>query len=186
MRFSFRLPPKLVADYARMQARIHKIESIEWSKFAESVNDYYENHEDGDEVEENAPQETELEMETREEPTPATSTVQPVEADVPMVTIPKPEPKEEPAKAPKPLRVKRESLDETEDETRTDTNTNNDDNGSESGKRKVVRWTPEEDIFLRELMKRHDNDFVKVSQEMKSRNVSQCKGRWKLLTKGTN
>lgn len=50
----------------------------------------------------------------------------------------------------------------------------------QSGKRKRMKFSPEEDKMLKELVKKYgDNNWVRVSELMPGRNVRQCRERWK-------
>lgn len=166
MRVVFNLPAELMADYAMMQARIKKRQSIEWERFAKYVTAHYEPSEDMDEDEEKQAAE------------PEQSLVHPVELEAPDV-----EPVVCTLGEDEPVFCKVESGEPTADELPPLVETTVADNGSESGKRTVVRWCQDEDEYLRELMKRFDNDFAMVAREMKTRNTRQCKSRWDLLNR---
>lgn len=193
MRFTFRLPPQLMVDYAQMQARIKKREAVEWERFATAVADYYSEKTSGEEdsaeqVEQQAEGvATEVVIETAAPTVVNTAdmvckmgeeckiAVGSVVSD--KVEVAKPETTETTTPPPVVEEVK------VPEEQPTHVATNADDNVSESGKRTVVRWTQDEDEYLRELMTRFDNDFAKVAKEMKTRNARQCKSRWELLNR---
>lgn len=193
MRFTFRLPPQLMVDYAQMQARIKKREAVEWERFATAVADYYSEKTSGeedsaDQVEQQAEGvATEVVVETA-----APTVVNTADMVCKMGTeckIAVSDPKVEvSSRKTTPVKIKTvepptDSQSQQETTVEQPTTTNADDNVSESGKRTVVRWTQDEDEYLRELMTRFDNDFAKVAKEMKTRNARQCKSRWELLNR---
>jgi hypothetical protein len=206
MRFTFRLPPQLMVDYAHMQARIKKREATEWERFANSVAEYFQTSED----EKSPSEETIVEDENKgagvvadvvvSEPHVVPANVEAPQQEV-EVAIEKDEPKPEPvsykltssAKKVSTGKVKPVENDTIVLEENTHTNeeapsqsVGQDDNVSESGKRVVVRWTTDEDEYLKELMIRFENDYSKVAKEMKTRNARQCKARWELLNRPVN
>jgi len=173
MRFTFRLPPQLMVDYAQMQARIKKREATEWERFATAVAEYYSEKSEGENTEEVERQPEGVESEVVVE-TPAPEAENTAEMVCRMgedcrITVSEPV-------------VSAPEVSAQSEITNTAT-TNVDDNVSESGKRTVVRWTSDEDEYLRELMTRFENDFTKVAKEMKTRNARQCKSRWELLNR---
>lgn len=211
MRFTFRLPPQLMVDYAQMQARIKKREATEWERFATAVAEYYsEKSSDVEDSSEQVEQQVEGVASEVVIETPA-----PVEENTSdmvcrmgkecKITVSEPKAEvsktEVPSRKTTPVKVKEveppaslvdaerqpaESQRQQETPVENPPTTNADDNVSESGKRTVVRWTQDEDEYLRELMVRFDNDFAKVAKEMKTRNVRQCKSRWELLNRPTD
>lgn len=168
MRVVFNLPSELMAQYAMMQARIKKRQAIEWERFSKFVSEHYEPSEDTDEIP----------MDDCE-PEPEQSMAEPIEQEEFAIGC-KVETEEPAADELPPLVMEQpvvvEELPALVETTITE-------NGSESGKRTVVRWSADEDEYLRELMKRFDNDFAMVAREMKTRNNRQCKSRWELLNR---
>lgn len=159
--FTFKLAPQLMYQYANMQSRIKKRECIEWEKFANSIAEFYEFNESEEE-------ETTKETTVGNEETTATVVIKMEES----------EPEEHPI-------IVQEQLTVAKEHPATE-NSEHKDDASESGnpeKRTVIRWTLEEDEYLRELMNRFDNDFARVAKEMKTRNARQCKTRWDLLNR---
>lgn len=197
-----------MVDYAQMQARIKKREATEWERFATAVADYYsEKTSDEEDIAEHVEQQaegvaTEVVVET---PAPAQEntadmvcrmgTECKIKVSDPKVEVPKAEVSsrkttpvkvkevETPASLADAQRQPAESQRQQETPVENPPTTNADDNVSESGKRTVVRWSHDEDEYLRELMVRFDNDFAKVAKEMKTRNARQCKSRWELLNR---
>lgn len=203
MRFTFRLPPQLMVDYAQMQARIKKREATEWERFATAVAEYYS--EKSSDVEDSSEQvEQQVEGVASEVVIETPAPVEENTADMVCrmgteckITVSEPK-AEVPSRKTTPVKVKEvetpasladaqrqpaESQRQQETPVENPPTTNADDNVSESGKRTVVRWSHDEDEYLRELMVRFDNDFAKVAKEMKTRNARQCKSRWELLNR---
>lgn len=159
VRISFTLPAELMVHYAMMQARIKKRECMEWERFANAVAEHIEGTQSSESSE--PAQSYQVEPETPEP--------EAIQADITctQTTACKVETED-------PLPDELPTLMEPAPAT---------DNISENGKRTVVRWTQEEDEYLRELLERFDNDFAKVAREMKTRNARQCKSRWELLNR---
>lgn len=204
MRFTFRLPPQLMVDYAHMQARIKKREAAEWERFANSVAEYFqaseeETRETQDAEVPNEPvgivAETIVEKDSIViEKTEPASHVEPVSYKLTSTTKKESTGKVHPNEVVEETKSKKEStgkvrpteVEETKPKEEESLAQTHDDNVSESGKRTVVRWTGDEDDYLKELMIRFDNDFAKVAKEMKTRNARQCKARWELLNRPVN
>jgi hypothetical protein len=159
VRISFTLPAELMVHYAIMQARIKKREWMEWERFANAVAEHLEGTQSSETSE---PAQT-------YQVDPESPIAETIQADITctQTTACKVETDE-------PLPNELPTLMEPAPAT---------DNTSENGKRTVVRWTQEEDEYLRELLERFDNDFAKVAREMKTRNARQCKSRWELLNR---
>lgn len=182
MRVVFNLPSELMAQYAMMQARIKKRQAIEWERFSNYVREHFEPSEDTDEIPmddcEPEPEQSMAEPIEQEEPAIVckVETEEPAADELPPLVMEQPVVVEQPIGTDNlpPLVV---------EELPTLVETTTTENGSESGKRTVVRWSADEDEYLRELMKRFDNDFAMVAREMKTRNNRQCKSRWELLNR---